>query len=80
MKDKKFVPKGKCKKTGSGVGVVAGQNESIDSLLARFKKSVFQTGVLEQYKDSMEYTKPSVIRRQKKSRRVRNSKLSNPDF
>lgn len=69
----KFTPAGRCKKTGSGVAVVRGANESIESLLGRFKKEVINHGVIEKYKDSLVFVKPSVKARQKKSKRKHNA-------
>ena len=77
-KERRFAPVGRCKSVGgSGVGVYLHEGESIDSLLGRFKKGVIASGVLDDYKEGMEFVKPSVRARMKKSMRKRRARLSN---
>jgi small subunit ribosomal protein S21 len=46
--------------------VVAGDNESFESLLKRFNKRVQQTGILSELRRREHYEKPSVRRKRKK--------------
>lgn len=52
-----------------GVGVGLHKDESFESLLKRFKKSMLESGVLKEYQDSLVYEKPSVIAKRKRNHR-----------
>ncbi len=47
--------------------VVAGENESFESLLKRFNRRVQQTGILSEVRRREHYEKPSVRRKRKKT-------------
>ena len=51
--------------------VMAGENESFESLLKRFNKMVQQTGVLSELRRREHYEKPSVRRKRKKAAKKR---------
>ncbi|MFQ6122380.1 MAG: 30S ribosomal protein S21 [Dehalococcoidales bacterium] len=51
--------------------VVAGENESFDSLLKRFNKRVQQDGILSELRRREHYEKPSVRRKRKKASKRR---------
>lgn len=51
--------------------VVAGDNESFESLLRRFNKKVQQTGILAEARRREHYEKPSVKRKRKAAARRR---------
>jgi len=51
--------------------VVAGDNESFESLLRRFTKKVQQTGILGEARRREHYEKPSVKRKRKAAARRR---------
>lgn len=51
--------------------IVAGENESFESLLKRFNKMVQQTGVLSELRRREHYEKPSVRRKRKKAAKRR---------
>ncbi len=51
--------------------VVAGDNESFESLLKRFNRRVQQTGILSEIRRREHYEKPSVRRKRKKAVRRR---------
>ncbi len=51
--------------------VVAGENESFESLLLRFNKKVQQTGILAEARRREHYEKPSVKRKRKAAARRR---------
>ena len=53
--------------------VVAGDNESFDSLLRRFNKRVQQDGVLSEVRRREYYEKPSVKRKRKEAAKRRKS-------
>ena len=53
--------------------VVAGDNESFESLLRRFNKRVQQTGVLGEVRRREYYEKPSVKRKRKEATKRRKS-------
>ena len=53
--------------------VVAGENESFDSLLMRFNKRVQQDGILSEVRRHEHYEKPSVRRKRKKATKRRKS-------
>ncbi len=52
-------------------GVVAGQNESFESLLRRFNKKVQQAGILAEVRHREYFEKPSVKRKRKAAARRR---------
>jgi len=51
--------------------VVAGENESFESLLKRFNKRVQQAGILSELRRREHYEKPSVRRKRKKAAKRR---------
>ena len=51
--------------------VVAGENESFESLLKRFNRRVQQTGILSEVRRREHYEKPSVRRKRKRAVRRR---------
>ena len=51
--------------------VMAGGNESFESLLKRFNKRVQQTGILSELRRREHYEKPSVRRKRKKAAKRR---------
>jgi small subunit ribosomal protein S21 len=54
-------------------GVVAGDNESFESLLKRFNKRVQQAGILSEIRHGEYYEKPSVKRKRKEAAKKRKS-------
>ncbi len=52
--------------------VVAGDNESFESLLKRFNRRVQQTGILSEIRRREHYEKPSVRRKRKRAAKRRN--------
>ena len=52
-------------------GILAGENESFESLLKRFNKMVQQTGVLSELRRREHYEKPSIRRKRKKAAKKR---------
>ena len=54
-------------------GVVAGSNESFESLLKRFNKKVQQAGILSELRHREYFEKPSVRRKRKEIARRRKS-------
>ena len=56
--------------------VVAGGNESFDSLLKRFNKKVQQDGILSEVRRHEHYEKPSVRRKRKRAAKRRKSARS----
>lgn len=56
--------------------VVAGGNESFDSLLKRFNKKVQQDGILSEVRRHEHYEKPSVRRKRKRAASRRKSARS----
>ena len=52
-------------------GVVAGNNESFESLLKRFNKRVQQAGILAEIRHREYFEKPSVKRKRKEAARRR---------
>ncbi len=54
--------------------VVAGDNESFESLLKRFSKKVQQAGLLSEARRREHYEKPSDKRKRKAAKRRRNAK------
>ena len=53
--------------------VVAGENESFESLLKRFSKRVQQDGVLAEVRRREHYEKPSIKRKRKEAAKKRKS-------
>ncbi len=53
--------------------VVAGDNESFDSLLRRFNKRVQQDGILGEIRRREHYEKPSIKRKRKEAAKRRKS-------
>jgi small subunit ribosomal protein S21 len=51
--------------------VIAGQEESFDSLLKRFNRKVQQDGILAELRRREHYEKPSVKRKRKKAAKKR---------
>jgi small subunit ribosomal protein S21 len=51
--------------------VMAGENESFESLLKRFNRRVQQTGILSELRRREHYEKPSVRRKRKRAARRR---------
>ncbi len=51
--------------------VVAGKNESFESLLKRFNRRVQQTGILSELRRREHYEKPSVKRKRKRAAKKR---------
>lgn len=49
----------------NGICVYRKKEESFDVMLKRFKKKVNKSGVLKEYKDKMEYLKPSIEKKKK---------------
>ena len=56
--------------------VTAGDNESFESLLKRFNRSVQQEGILSQMRRREHYEKPSLKRKQKEAAKRRKSAKS----
>ena len=56
--------------------VVAGNNESFESLLKRFNKKVHQTGVLAELRHREYYEKPSIKRKRKAAAKKRKTAKS----
>lgn len=54
-------------------GVVAGSNESFESLLKRFNKVVQQAGILSEIRHREYFEKPSVKRKRKEAAKKRKS-------
>ena len=54
-------------------GVVAGDNESFESLLKRFNKRVQQAGILSEIRHGEYFEKPSVKRKRKEAAKKRKS-------
>ena len=52
-------------------GVVAGDNESFESLLKRFNKRVQQSGILSEIRHREYFEKPSVKRKRKEAAKKR---------
>ncbi len=52
-------------------GVIAGDNESFESLLKRFNKRVQQAGILSEMRHREYFEKPSVKRKRKEAARRR---------
>ena len=56
--------------------VIAGYNESFESMLKRFNKKVQQDGVLAEYRRREHYEKPSVKRKKKEATKRRKTARS----
>jgi small subunit ribosomal protein S21 len=54
-------------------GVIAGDNESFESLLKRFNKRVQQAGILSEIRHGEYFEKPSVKRKRKEAAKRRKS-------
>ncbi len=54
--------------------VVAGENESFDSLLRRFKKKVQNDRILSEIRKRRYYEQPSIIRKRKRAAKLRKSR------
>jgi small subunit ribosomal protein S21 len=54
-------------------GVIAGENESFESLLKRFNKRVQQAGILSEIRHGEYFEKPSVKRKRKEAAKRRKS-------
>jgi small subunit ribosomal protein S21 len=54
--------------------VVAGDNESFDSLLRRFHKTVQRDGVLSEIRKRRYYEQPSIVRKRKRAAKLRKSR------
>jgi len=50
------------------------KNELFQKFLKRFKRSVKRSGVLQEYKDRMYYTKPSQKKRSKRKAAIKRNK------
>ena len=57
-------------------GVVAGDNESFESLLKRFNKRVQQAGILSEVRHGEYFEKPSIKRKRKEAARRRKTARS----
>jgi len=77
--EKRFNCSGRHKGCSRGVAVQLRPDESIESLLSRFKRAVINTGILDTYKENTEFVKPSVKARAKRMKRKRNARLSNKE-
>ncbi len=53
------------------VGIIIGENESLDKALRRFKKKYERAGILKEYKKRTFYLKPSVRRKMKSAKAIR---------
>lgn len=63
-----------------GIGVALYKDESFESLLKRFKKSVMESNIIKQYQDNLVFVKPSVERRMKKSIRKFKARRSSQNY
>lgn len=63
-----------------GIGVSLYKDESIESLLKRFKKTIMESDVLKQYQESQIFTKPSVKARIKKEQRKFKARRSSQNY
>ena len=54
--------------------VVADNNESFDSLLRRFKKTVQRDGILSEIRKRRYFEQPSIIRKRKRADKLRKSR------
>ena len=53
------------------VGIIVGENESLDKALKRFKKKYERAAILKEYKKRTFYLKPSVRRKMKTAKAIR---------
>ncbi len=53
------------------VGIIIGENESLDKALKRFKKKYERAGILKEYKKRTFYLKPSVRKKMKTAKAIR---------
>lgn len=60
--------------------VIAGEEESFDSLLKRFNRKVQQDGILAELRRREHYEKPSIKRKRKKAAKKRGSARSTKTF
>jgi ribosomal protein S21 len=63
-----------------GLGVSLWKDESIDSLLKRFKKTVLEHDIMKQYQESAVFVKPSVTARLKKEQRKFKSRRASQNY
>lgn len=59
------------------VGIVLGDNESIDRALKRFKKKYERSGILKEYKKRTFFVKPSIEKRMEKIKAQRRAHREN---
>jgi small subunit ribosomal protein S21 len=59
------------------VGIVLGDNESIDRALKRFKKKYERSGVLKEYKKRTFFVKPSIEKRMERIKAQRRAHREN---
>jgi len=59
-----------------GIGVALHKEESVDSLIKRFKKSMLESGKMKEYAETQFFEKPSILARKKKSNRRYKAKLA----
>lgn len=58
-----------------GICVIARKDESIESLIRRFKRKVSKSEILKEYREHEEFVKPSIAKRRKSlNARIRNEK------
>lgn len=67
-------------KSKPGIGVSLSKDESLDSLLKRFKKLVLESDIIKKYQESKVFVEPSVKRRLKKSHRKYRAKLASQNY
>lgn len=59
------------------VGIILGENESIDKALKRFKKKYERSGVLKEYKKRTFFVKPSIEKRMERLKAQRRAHREN---
>lgn len=59
------------------VGIILGDNESIDKALKRFKKKYERSGVLKEYKKRTFFVKPSIEKRMERIKAQRRASREN---
>lgn len=59
------------------VGIVVGENESIDKALKRFKKKYERSGVLKEFKKRTFFVKPSIEKRMERIKAQRRASREN---
>ena len=62
------------------LNIVAKQNETVESMLRRFKKNVKISGLMNEIKERSFYEKPSIIKRRKKKNMVLRKKHLKASF